>query len=58
MNNCPFGKTHIFSHTAIGDLLLETVNIMGFAHPVFAGFTETALMAGDNLFSQDAIANF
>ena len=58
MNNRAFGETHIFSHTAIGDIFLEAVNIMGFTHPVFSGFTETALMAGNNLFSENAIANF
>jgi len=58
MNNRAFGETHIFSHTTIGDIFLEAVNIMGFAHPVFAGFTETTFMTRYNLLRQNTVANF
>src|ERR1700683_5241018 len=51
-----FRVAHVLGEPAV-HVILETVHVMFFAHPVFPAFAETAFPTRDDLFGNQAIAD-
>jgi len=49
------GKAHVLRHAAV-HVALEAVYVVAFAHPVFAAAAVAALLARDNLFRDQSVA--